>query len=305
VNSETLRDVYDECRKYLGVDEGEYVPKDELVAQLEAEGYDGGDARDAINLSVERGELVGTDETVLAHRDGEPVEADGSLRPARNDAEGAKNPEKEDGSSESEASSPQERTTQTDKDGKRWVRPTESLVGADVDDRGTDGGSDDDTSSSASSVEDAPDATKNTEGVYDTNAGVSRGPDEETDATDPETRANDTARSRRWANVDIRSDEEKDEGANLVDYVNRRAEFLRRAYGLDEKLARALGWRELGFSTSGVADMMSVAEGTASAYLEELRETVGEENVDRVARPVGDRDVTKPIPGAATREGSS
>jgi DNA-directed RNA polymerase specialized sigma24 family protein len=118
-----------------------------------------------------------------------------------------------------------------------------------------------------------------------------------------ETRAHDTARSRRWANVDIRSDEEKDEEKNLVEYVERRASFLRREYGLEDNLARALGWRELGFSTSGVADMMDISEGTARKYLDELREKIGEENVDRVARPVGDRDVDEPLTGVATTKG--
>jgi hypothetical protein len=116
-------------------------------------------------------------------------------------------------------------------------------------------------------------------------------------------RANDTARARRWADVAIRSDEEKDEEVNLVKYVERRASFLRREYGLDDNLARALGWRELGFSTSGVADMMDISEGTARKYLDEVREEVGEENVDRVARPVGDRDVDEPLTGVATTNG--
>jgi DNA-directed RNA polymerase specialized sigma24 family protein len=112
-----------------------------------------------------------------------------------------------------------------------------------------------------------------------------------------ETRANDTARSRRWADVGIRSDEEKDEGANLVEYVEKRASFLRREYDLDDKLARALGWRELGFSSSGIGDMMDITEGTAEKYLDSLRREVGDDYVDKPAPPVGKREIERPLPG--------
>jgi hypothetical protein len=112
-----------------------------------------------------------------------------------------------------------------------------------------------------------------------------------------ETRAHDTARSRRWADVDIRSDEEKEGEVNLVEYVEKRASFLRREYDLDDKLARTLGWRELGFSSSGVGDMMNVTEGTAEKYLENLRREVGDEYVDKPAPPVGKRGIERPLPG--------
>lgn len=114
-------------------------------------------------------------------------------------------------------------------------------------------------------------------------------------------RAHDTALSRSWSNVDPRGDEEKDRDVNLVEYAERRATFLRQNYGLDDTLAETLAWRELGFSTSGVAQMTEKSEGTVSKYLDELREKIGEENVDRVARPVGDRDVDEPITGVAAR----
>jgi hypothetical protein len=116
-----------------------------------------------------------------------------------------------------------------------------------------------------------------------------------------ETRAHDTARSRRWANVDIRSDEEKENNVNLVEYVERRASFLRREYDLDDTVARALGWRELGFSSSGVADMMEVTEGTAEKYLDALRREVGDDYVDAPTPPVGEREIERPIPGFVFR----
>lgn len=112
-----------------------------------------------------------------------------------------------------------------------------------------------------------------------------------------ETRAHDTARSRRWADVDIRSEEEKNEELNLVEYVEKRASFLGREYGLDDKLARALGWRELGFSSSGIGDMMDITEGTAEKYLDSLRREVGDDYVDKPAPPVGKRRIERPLPG--------
>ena len=116
-------------------------------------------------------------------------------------------------------------------------------------------------------------------------------------------RAHDTALSRSWSNVDPRGDEEKDRDVTLVEYAERRATFLRQNYGLDDTLAETLAWRELGFSTSGVAQMTEKSEGTVSKYLDELRDEVGATHVDGSARdmgtyPVEDRNPTRPLPGA-------
>jgi hypothetical protein len=46
---------YDETRKFLGIDEGKPVPREELVAQLEAEGY--ADADEKVDLLLKKGEF--------------------------------------------------------------------------------------------------------------------------------------------------------------------------------------------------------------------------------------------------------
>jgi len=117
VGVDGVLDAYDEARKYLGFDtEVTPIPRDELVAQLEAEGYDRSVACDALDLSVERGDLVRVKETVIAVEDGEPVKVDDGVRPVRDepveDTETDENSEKEAGSSEYEASNPRVSATE-------------------------------------------------------------------------------------------------------------------------------------------------------------------------------------------------
>jgi hypothetical protein len=55
VSPEAVLLAYEEARKFLGHDTpGTPIPRDELVAQLEAEGYDRNTARDAVTLALER-----------------------------------------------------------------------------------------------------------------------------------------------------------------------------------------------------------------------------------------------------------
>jgi len=95
IDSETLRHIYDETRKYLGHDDDRApVPRDEIVEQGIAEGYDRRTIRDAVSLTVERGDFERSDE---------------GIRPAATTVE---NPTKEPGSSETKASNPRVDATQ-------------------------------------------------------------------------------------------------------------------------------------------------------------------------------------------------
>jgi hypothetical protein len=59
VSPEAVLRAYEEARKFLGYDTpGIPIPRDELVAQLEAEGYDRNAARDAVALALGRGDIV-------------------------------------------------------------------------------------------------------------------------------------------------------------------------------------------------------------------------------------------------------
>jgi DNA-directed RNA polymerase specialized sigma24 family protein len=106
----------------------------------------------------------------------------------------------------------------------------------------------------------------------------------------------ETARDRRATDTQIRSDKEAEKEINLVRQVDERAVFIRQEYGAGETAAEVLAWRELGFSSSGIADMMDTTEGTVSSYLEDLREAVGG-YVDKPCLPPEERDPERPIPG--------
>jgi len=117
VGVDGVLDAYDEARKYLGFDtEITPIPRDELVEQLVAEGYDRSVARDAVDMSVDRGDLVRVEETAAVVENGELVKVDDGVRPVRDepfeDTETDENSEKEAGSSESEASNPRVSATE-------------------------------------------------------------------------------------------------------------------------------------------------------------------------------------------------
>jgi len=116
IDADTLLEGYDETRKYLEVVEerdvpdGATVPRDELVETVTEWGYDRHTVRDTLDLLVERGDFERADDGVRPVRD-EPVE----------DAEPDENPEKEPGSSESEASNPRVSATENDAHGDENV----------------------------------------------------------------------------------------------------------------------------------------------------------------------------------------
>jgi hypothetical protein len=108
VKYEAVLRVYEDCRKYLGYETNiTPIPRQELVEQLKAEGYGRREARDTLDLLIERGDFVCIDETVVAIKNGETVEVSGSgVRPAKDSNETTQNPTYEPGSSESEVSNP-------------------------------------------------------------------------------------------------------------------------------------------------------------------------------------------------------
>ncbi|MFP4188683.1 MAG: hypothetical protein ACLFR5_04660, partial [Halobacteriales archaeon] len=54
---DVVLDAYEEARKFLGHEADEPIPRDELVEQLVAEGYDRTNAREAVGMTLERGDL--------------------------------------------------------------------------------------------------------------------------------------------------------------------------------------------------------------------------------------------------------
>lgn len=55
-------------------------------------------------------------------------------------------------------------------------------------------------------------------------------------------------------------------------WVDRRSQYIAQEYGVRERLARAVSWSELGYSSSGIGGRLDVTEGTARGYLDEIEE---------------------------------
>jgi hypothetical protein len=62
---------------------------------------------------------------------------------------------------------------------------------------------------------------------------------------------------------------------NPARWVDRRSQYLAQEYGVRERLARAVAWSELGYSSSGIGKRLDVTEGTARSYLGEIEERWG------------------------------
>lgn len=58
-------------------------------------------------------------------------------------------------------------------------------------------------------------------------------------------------------------------------WVDRRAQYLRREYGLRDRLARTLAWSDLGYSSSGIAKRVNSTESTVRGYFDEAAERFG------------------------------
>lgn len=58
-------------------------------------------------------------------------------------------------------------------------------------------------------------------------------------------------------------------------WVERRAQYLQREYGLRDRLARTLAWSDLGYSSSGIAKRVDSTETTVRSYLDEATERFG------------------------------
>jgi len=85
-------------------------------------------------------------------------------------------------------------------------------------------------------------------------------------------------------------------------WVERRAQFLKREYGLRRPIVEAAAWHELGYSSHGVADRVAVTEGTVRAYFEQIAEEFGEPAL--LVKLPGQLGVTAPlVPGGEQRDG--
>jgi hypothetical protein len=58
-------------------------------------------------------------------------------------------------------------------------------------------------------------------------------------------------------------------------WVDRRAQFLQREYGLRDRRSRTLAWSDLGYSSSGIAKRVDSTESTVRGYLDEASERFG------------------------------
>lgn len=70
------------------------------------------------------------------------------------------------------------------------------------------------------------------------------------------------------------------EGTPLVQrdrarHIDRRTSFLARQYNLSESQSEALAWNELGYSASGISEMMDTTSSTAKKYLRQIETEVG------------------------------
>lgn len=111
VSPEAVLRAYEEARKFLGHDTpGTPIPRDELVAQLEAEGYDRDAAHDAVTLALDKGDIVhnGSGEIDNRIRPAEYENRDEAENPeAESESEGLI--QKDDETAETESHIPEDR----------------------------------------------------------------------------------------------------------------------------------------------------------------------------------------------------
>lgn len=76
-------------------------------------------------------------------------------------------------------------------------------------------------------------------------------------------------------------------------WVDRRSQYIVQEYGVRERLARAMSWSELGYSSPGIAKQLEVTEGTVRGYLDEIEERYGREAV--YPKPADERGELVPV----------
>lgn len=81
-----------------------------------------------------------------------------------------------------------------------------------------------------------------------------------------------TGTGRDWR---VTMDDETYHGESVDRYVKRRAAFLARKYSMSDGEAEALAWNHLGYSASGIADMMGTTESTAKSHLRSIEDRYG------------------------------
>lgn len=69
-------------------------------------------------------------------------------------------------------------------------------------------------------------------------------------------------------------------------YADRRAEYVSRVTDLRESVARALGYRELGYTHSGIAKRCDVTEATVDAWMADIADQYGKRALE--TRPQSD-----------------
>lgn len=69
-------------------------------------------------------------------------------------------------------------------------------------------------------------------------------------------------------------------------YAEQRAEYLARVTDLRKAVARGLGYRELGYSHSGIAQRCDVTESTVDAWMADVADQFGERALE--TRPQSD-----------------
>jgi DNA-binding MarR family transcriptional regulator len=57
---------------------------------------------------------------------------------------------------------------------------------------------------------------------------------------------------------------------DLDELAQRRAQYVKEQLGIRKRLALAFSYRELGYSTSGLAKKLDVTEGTTKKYVRQL-----------------------------------
>jgi hypothetical protein len=59
-------------------------------------------------------------------------------------------------------------------------------------------------------------------------------------------------------------------------WTDRRQQYLARAYDIDDAVAKALAWHELGYTAAGVAEHVDVTEPTVRSYFEAVADEYGD-----------------------------
>lgn len=84
-------------------------------------------------------------------------------------------------------------------------------------------------------------------------------------------RTQETARSTAFERPLWKRDERR--------YAERRASYLSRALGITENEAEVLAWREIGYSSSGIATQVGLSENAVRSHVETLADDYGPDTV--------------------------